>query len=125
MPEMSTGEARCRPAKGSTNDRKRIGPAERLEKPGALASVEEELAKEPAHRINPSCTPSRGTILVVAPISHDLSISRLAISAAGWALHAIAPAALGTIERLIAGFEERSNCQRAHPWLVRGHADTC
>jgi hypothetical protein len=61
----------------------------------------------------------------LSPISHDLSISRLAISAAGWALHAIAPAALGTIERLIAGFEERSNCQRAHPSLVRGHADTC
>jgi hypothetical protein len=53
MPETATGEARCRPAKGSTNDRKRIGPAERLEKPGALASVEDELATEPAHRINP------------------------------------------------------------------------
>src|SRR5207245_1598877 len=40
-------------------------------------------------------------------------------------LRASSYAALGTIEGLIAGFDERSNCQRAHPSLVRGHADTC
>jgi hypothetical protein len=36
--------------------------------------------------------------------------TRFAISSSvGWTFHAIAPTALGTIERLIAGLEERSN----------------